>query len=101
MASFSLYQRTLDLASRILGDVSLLARRLQVPEAQLDAWLRGAQPIPKWAFLVAVDIVADADYVVQVPEEPQRSSSSPSHSRSSAESQDTLSAEPPLRKASA
>jgi hypothetical protein len=99
--SFSLYQRTLDLAGRILGDARLLARRLQVPGEQLEAWLQGRQPVPKWAFLVGVDIVADADYVIQVPEDPSRRSSAPTRSPSSAESQETLSAQPPLRKASA
>jgi len=99
--SFSLYQRALSVALRMAGSEARLARHLQVPVGELEGWLQGKDPVPRWAFLAAVDIITNEGYVTQVPVEPARRSISSIHSRSSADSQDTLSAQAPLRNASA
>lgn len=49
--------QTLARAVLIAGSVDILALRLGVSPATLDAWLRGEEPPPVQAFLQAVDIV--------------------------------------------
>lgn len=53
----SLRQRTLLRALEIVGDEATLARKLQVPMAELQTWLGGADTPPIAVFLAAVDIV--------------------------------------------
>lgn len=53
----SLRQRTLLRALEIVGDEATLARKLQVPSADLRAWLRATDVPPMAVFLAAVDIV--------------------------------------------
>lgn len=53
----SLRQRTLLRALEIVGDERTLARKLQVPIAELRGWLRGSEAAPTAVFLAAVDIV--------------------------------------------
>jgi len=57
----TLFERTLKRALEIVGDEQRLARRLRVPQSDLNAWLRGAEKPPTAAFLTAVDIVVGAD----------------------------------------
>ena len=53
----SLRQRTLLRALEIVGDEATLARKLQVPMGDLQAWLGGSDVPPIAVFLAAVDIV--------------------------------------------
>jgi hypothetical protein len=61
MASFSLLHRTLQCALGIAGSERKLARKLCVPSEALRKWLAGEEPLPTWAFLAAVDVIADGD----------------------------------------
>ncbi len=65
-------QRTLKCALEIVGSEKTLARRLLVPVAELQAWLRGEDKPPKAVFLAAVDIVVGTDHTSSVPYERRR-----------------------------
>jgi len=58
---FSLSQRTLQCALTLVGDSTVLARRLRVPLEDLHAWLAGTDVPPRAVFFAAVDILCAAD----------------------------------------
>jgi hypothetical protein len=53
----SVYSRALHRACLVLGGVGALARRLEVPEAELRRWIQGEVPPPERAFLEAVEVI--------------------------------------------
>jgi len=58
MAKASVSNRILRKAAAIVGGERALARYLQVPQAEIYAWMRpGASPPPMAVFLSAVDLV--------------------------------------------
>jgi len=61
MASFGLFQRTLQCALRVAGSERSLARKLCVPSEALRKWLAGDESLPTWAFLAAVDVIAEGE----------------------------------------
>jgi len=56
-ARASVQARALHRACLVLGGVDKLAKHLEIPEANLLAWLRGDEPPPERAFLAAVEII--------------------------------------------
>jgi hypothetical protein len=53
----SVHSRALHRACLIVGGVQQLARHLDVPEADLQGWIRGEQPPPERVFLEAVEVI--------------------------------------------
>jgi hypothetical protein len=53
----SVYARTLHRACLVIGGIQPLAKRLEVPETDLQRWLRGEERPPEHVFLTAVEIV--------------------------------------------
>jgi len=53
----SVYSRALHRACLVLGGLGALARRLEVPEAELRRWIQGEAPPPEHAFLEAVEVI--------------------------------------------
>ncbi len=56
----NLQQAVLAHARDLAGGVTYLARKMGVGTDSLDAMLHGAEPIPSWVFLGAVDFVNEA-----------------------------------------
>jgi hypothetical protein len=53
----TVYSRTLQRASEILGGPEALARHLRVEQNELARWIDGRAPPPIDVFLLAVDVV--------------------------------------------
>jgi hypothetical protein len=53
----SVYARTLHRACLVVGGMQPLAKRLEVPEADLQRWVRGEEQPPEHVFLASVEIV--------------------------------------------
>jgi hypothetical protein len=49
----------LERAIRSCGSRELLCRRLRVPSAALEDWLRGKERVPRPIFLMVVDILLE------------------------------------------
>jgi hypothetical protein len=58
MALETAHTRTLQRALKIAGSTESLARALNVPPAELAAWMRGLRPLPTDVYLRALDMVA-------------------------------------------
>ena len=56
----NLQQAVLAYARDLAGGVTYLARKVGMGADSLDAMLHGAEPIPSWVFLRAVDFVNEA-----------------------------------------
>ena len=56
-ARTSVHARALHRACLVLGGADKLAKHLEIPEADLQGWLRGDEPPPERVFLAAVEIV--------------------------------------------
>jgi DNA-binding transcriptional regulator YdaS (Cro superfamily) len=54
------YRNSLRYAESIAGGRAQLALRLGVRPEEIDAWARGARPIPDTVFLTLVDIILEA-----------------------------------------
>ena len=52
------HTRTLERALEAVGNKERLAAALQVPLAELEAYLQGEKPLPHTIFIEALDIVA-------------------------------------------
>ena len=52
------HQRTLARALQIVVTKEALAKALGVSVEEVERYLGGAKPLPQWAFLKAIDIVA-------------------------------------------
>jgi hypothetical protein len=72
MAGFSLFQRTLKCALDIVGSEHRLAYRLRVPREELRRWLTGEESVPRWVFLVAVDVLVSPTEPAVPPEGRER-----------------------------
>ena len=57
----SLQEAILRRASDLAGGVSYLAKHLQVSATDLDAMMHGAEAIPSWVTLRAMDFVNEAE----------------------------------------
>jgi hypothetical protein len=55
----NVYVRTLQKAAELIGGRKALARHLQVPLAELEAWISGPAEPPMGIFLKAVDLVLE------------------------------------------
>lgn len=53
----TIQSRALHRACLIIGGVTVLAKRLEVSERDVEQWLRGEVEVPERAFLHAVEIV--------------------------------------------
>lgn len=72
------HARALRKAAELVGSMEKLARRLQVPSADLIEWMNGKAEPPGWVFLQAVDLILDetppAESELANPRYPEESS---------------------------
>lgn len=57
MAKRETYRKTLEEAALLAGGEANLSVRLKVDVGTLHDWIAGAQPVPDYAFLDAVDVI--------------------------------------------
>lgn len=53
----SVYSRTLHRACLVLGGLPQLAKHLEVPQADLQLWIRGEAQPPERVFLASVEVI--------------------------------------------